>query len=116
MKDLKLKRAISGLGGADCILCITKQYDWKDASQIKKGFAINRSAAETWELFAKLVTPDGNILTKANDFETRQGLTQKPITCSDQHSITITHSYINCVNCVTKNLEVVSKVHITASV
>ena len=31
----------------------------------------------------------------ANDFETHQGLTQRPLTTSDQTSITITHCYIN---------------------
>ena len=32
---------------------------------------------------------------EAGDFDTRQGLTKKPLTTSDQTSITITHSYIN---------------------
>ena len=30
MKDLKFKKAISGLGGADCILCKSKVSDWTD--------------------------------------------------------------------------------------
>ena len=47
MKDLKLKKAISGLGGADCILCTTKQSDWLDQKKIENGFPINRRAEET---------------------------------------------------------------------
>ena len=70
MKDLKLKGSISGLGGADCIICITRQCDWTDIENIKRGFPVNRSAAETWELFENLVTDDGDIVTKPNDFDT----------------------------------------------
>ena len=34
MKDLKFKKYISGLGGADCILCKTKQGDWPNRSKV----------------------------------------------------------------------------------
>ena len=95
MKDLKLKKCLSGLGGADCIICFTKKIDWMDIKQIEEGFPINRSAEETLKLYHSLVDEDGKITTKPNDFMVRQGLTQKPLTTSDQHSITITHSYIN---------------------
>ena len=44
MKDLKLKKHISGLGGADCILCKTKQADWSNIEKVLEGFPINRSA------------------------------------------------------------------------
>ena len=89
MKDLKLKRKISGLGGANCILCVTKQADWTDVTNIVQGFPINRSAEETWQLYEELVNEDGEIETASGDFEIRKGLT------SSQLSITITHGYIN---------------------
>ena len=95
MKDLKLKRKISALGGADCILCVTKQADWTDSTNIVQGFPINRPAEETWQLYEELVNEDGEIETSSGDFEIRKGLTKIPITTSSQLSITITHGYIN---------------------
>ena len=95
MKDLKFKKYISGLGGADCILCKSQQKDWTDRERVSRGFPIERSAEDTFELYEQLVDEDGDIKTKSGDFDTRQGLTQKPLTTSDQTRITITHSYIN---------------------
>ena len=95
MKDLKFKKHISGLGGADCILCKTKQADWTNREKVLEGFPINRSAKDTLKLYNELVEEDGTIKTKKDDFETREGLTQQPQTTSDQTSITVTHSYIN---------------------
>ena len=97
MKDLKLKKKLSGLGGADCILCKTKQADWTTTSKVQEGFYINRSATDNLALYNKLVGENGKIVTASGDFDTRQGLTQKPLTSSDQTSITVTHSYINGV-------------------
>ena len=95
MKDLKFKRHISGLGGADCILCISQTKDWTDREKVSAGFPIERSAEETWKLYEQLVNEEGDVPTKAGDFEVRQGLTKKPLTTSDQTNICITHSYIN---------------------
>ena len=95
MKDLKFKKLISGLGGADCILCKTQRKDWTDREKVANGFPIERSAEDTFALYEELVDEDGDIKTKSGDFETRTGLTEKPLTTSDQTSITITHSYIN---------------------
>ena len=95
MKDLKFKRYISGLGGADCILCTTKQADWTDRTKVADGFPINRSAKNSLELYNELVDENGDIKAKQGDFETRKGLTKKPLTTSDQSNITVTHSYIN---------------------
>lgn len=68
MKDLKLKKCLSRLGGAGC-----KQNDWMDIKQIEEGFPINRSADETLKLYQSLVDEDGKIPTKPNDFMVRQG-------------------------------------------
>ena len=96
MKDLKFKKTISGLGGADCILCKTKQADWTTTSKVKEGFPINRSASETLSLYNQLISETGKVVTHSGDFETRLGVTRQPITSSDQASITVTHGYINC--------------------
>ena len=95
MKDLKFKKHISGLGGADCIMCKTKQCDWTDKKKLAEGFPINRSADDTLQLYNNLVDEDGNIPSRSGDFNTRLGLTQEPMTTSNQESITVTHSYIN---------------------
>ena len=63
--------------------------------RISEGFAINRSAEDTLSLYQSLVNEDGVVPRKNNDFKVRKGLTKQPITTSDQHSICITHSFIN---------------------
>ena len=93
MKDIKYKKKLSGLGGADCLLCSTKQEQWLDPQYIASGFPINRSASENMQIWKDLSV--NNVIKAPNDFATRKGLTQKPLTESDQRSITITHSYIN---------------------
>ena len=95
MKDLKFKKSISGLGGADCILCKSKVSDWTDLTKIKKGFKIDRTAADTQKIFRSVIDEDGSIIIKPKDFDVRSGVTKEPLSDSDQHSITITHSYIN---------------------
>ena len=97
MKDLKLKKKISGLGGADCLLCKSKQKDWTNQETIlnKESFRIDRSATDTRSILNSVIDGDGNIRTKPHDFDIRSGVTHEPITVYDQHSIIITHSYIN---------------------
>ena len=95
MKDLKFKRTISGLKGAKCILCNTKAEDWTSIERVMDGFPITHSAEESLQIYYDLVDDDGNIPRTRDDFHIRKGLTAKPITSSDQHSVTITHAYIN---------------------
>ena len=95
MKDLKFKKLISGLGGADCIICETKQEDWSNEEKIIEGFQITRTNIDTITLYQELVDDRCSIKKRAHDFDIRKGLTKQPLTTSDQHSITITHSYIN---------------------
>ena len=94
MKDLKFKKSISGLGGANCILCKSKVNDWTNLTKIKQGFKIDRTAADTRKIFES-VLQDGEIVIKPKDFAVRSGVTKEPLSDSDQHNITITHSYIN---------------------
>ena len=83
------------MGGADCILCKTRQDDWTNREKVVQGFPINRLAEDTLTLYKTLVDEDGVVKAKGGDFETHQWLTQRPLTTSDQASITVTHSYIN---------------------
>ena len=94
MKDIKYKTELCGLHGANCILCTTKQNDWLQTDNISAGFPINRTASENMQLYIALAV-NGEIQKKRDDFDVRKGLTQMPMTISDQRSITVTHSYIN---------------------
>ena len=105
MKDLKLKKKLSGMGGADCILCKSRQADWKDPMKIKEGFPICRTSESTRELYEKLIIEgDGEIVRKAGDYGLREGITNEALTTSEQHSICITHSYINILGWMLKVL------------
>ncbi|CAF5095112.1 unnamed protein product [Rotaria sp. Silwood1] len=93
MKDMKIRMAESGLGGAQCLMCSTKQEDWKDPKKISDpNFVyINRTAEKTLALYNQLIDNEGNILKRKNVYDTRIGLTSKPLSINDQHFITITH-------------------------
>ena len=55
MKDLKFKTKISGLGGADCLLCKSQFQDWTDPEKAKNGFKIDRTAADTYQIFLSVL-------------------------------------------------------------
>ena len=59
------------------------------------GFPIDRTAADTYQIFLSVIDANGDIQVAPHDFETRSGVTQTPISESDQHCIKKTHSYIN---------------------
>ena len=104
MKDMKIRIAESGLGGAQCLMCDTKQEDWKNSKKILdcNFFKINRTAEKTITLYNQLVDGDGNILKRKNDYDSRTDLTSKPLSSNDQHFITITHQYINGTSWILK--------------
>ena len=47
MKDPKLKKTWSGLGGADCILCELRREDWREPVKVAAGFPTTCLAADT---------------------------------------------------------------------
>ena len=77
MKDLIFKKKLSGIGGADCIICESRKKDWIDAEKIKHGFPINRLAEHSIDLYNKLVEEGGEINKRPGDYETRKGLTSE---------------------------------------
>ena len=95
MKDLKLKRNKSGMKGASCILCHTKQRDWTCAERAKEGFPITHTVAEAKRIYNMLADEEGTVKRSTGDFALLKGVTAEPITTSDQHSVCITHGYIN---------------------
>ena len=83
MKDLKLKKSISGLTGADCIICCSRQADWMDESQIRSGFPITRSAEDTLQLYLNLTENDTiELPTKKGDYDVRKGFYQINLICA----------------------------------
>ena len=66
-------------------------------------------ADDTKALWQEL-SVDGEITRAPKDYETRKGLTNQPLTDSDQHHICVTHSYINVM---TWFLKVVYRCHIS---
>ena len=63
MKDLKLKKTWSGLGGADCILCKSRREDRTDPVKVAAGFPITHLAADTHTLYEQMVVEgDGDVL------------------------------------------------------
>ena len=72
-----------------------KQTDLTCTENVLHGFPTTHTAEEAMRIFTELSNEDGIVQRSPGDFEVRKGCTAKPITTSDQHSICITHSYIN---------------------
>ena len=71
------------------------QEDWLKRERVESGFEISQSAQENAQLYIALANENGEVSRQAGDFSTRKGLIQRPLTTSDQRSITITHQVIN---------------------
>ena len=102
MKDLKMKKIQNGLGGADCILCETKQAEWMNVKAIEQGFAITRTVEKIKDIWDMMVQDEQD--NRKTDSVTRKGVTKESITEHNQYSICITHTYINCCNWFVKVL------------
>ena len=72
-----------------------KRKDWKDVDQIECGFSITHVAEDTKAICHQLVSDNGEIKKAPKDYSVRKGLTEEPLTMSNQHHICITHSRIN---------------------
>ena len=70
MKDLKLKKEWSG-GWADYLLCETKR---KDVGLIDRGFPITTVVDKTKAIWQQLVSRNGEIAKRHNDYSVRKGL------------------------------------------
>ena len=90
-----LKKKLSGLRSADCIICESRKKNWKTIYKIQEGFPITCSAECLIDLCQQLIPEgDGEIQKKQGDYQNCKGLTQKPLTSPGQHSICILHSYM----------------------
>ncbi|CAF0826926.1 unnamed protein product [Didymodactylos carnosus] len=76
------------LFGAHCLLCYSKRNEWKDIQKTEYGFPIERTAKGTVETYQKMLEEYGGIKKFRNDYDTRKGLTPKPLSEDNQHFIT----------------------------
>ena len=82
---------LSGIGGAECLLCELSPDDWCDIKQINEGFPITRLYPICWKKTQKhYITTFVMKIGKAKDVKVRKGLSCKPLTTSSQRSTTIT--------------------------
>ena len=71
------------------------QVQYKDLVKMTLDSILSLIPKNSLDLYNELIDENGEVKIKPGDFETRKGLTKKPLTTSDQSSITVTHSYIN---------------------
>ena len=70
------------------IFYANQKLDWTDPEKVKQGFKIDHTAEDTRAIFLSVINENGEINIKSDDFDIRSGVTQKPISNSDQHCIT----------------------------
>ena len=74
MIDGKMRTLLSGLGGAYCMLCKCIR---SDAVSTESSFTINRTGAETTEIWNQLCS--GALVKKPHDQQVRLGVTREPL-------------------------------------
>ena len=79
MKDFKIRQLESGLQGAHCLLCYSTPSEQKDIHKTESGFPIEQTASDTIELYKEILDEYGEVKRRVNDYETRKGLTSKPL-------------------------------------
>ena len=81
LADGKAVKEATGLGGAYCLVGTCSKESGHDIDCIKAGFEINRSMEKANEIFQQLFDKEiGAIKKTKKDNETRQGVTNKPLT------------------------------------
>ena len=98
MMDMKAANLYLGLGGAYCDLCDISKADCHDVERVKQGFAITRSITSLHSLFDDISTEDGSVVKSHNDYETRKGLTTKPIPNHEVLSVQVLHALLRTLD------------------
>lgn len=96
MLDGKAAKLYTGLGGAYCDLCHLSKKDSADSDIIEGGFRITRDISEVIDFFADEdnTDEDGQVKKKKDDYETRAGITQKPIADQQVLSTQVLHTLL----------------------
>ena len=76
------------------VICDLSKEDCMDTEQIEKGFQITRDIEGLHAIFSDLVQEDGSVLKMRNDYDTRAGLTTKPIATNNVLSVQVLHALL----------------------
>ena len=94
MMDMKAANLYLGLGGAYCDMCDHSRADCHDPDIVRAGFEITRTVADLHSIFETVVDDDGEIVKHRNDYDTRKGLTNKPIPNHEVISVQVLHALL----------------------
>ena len=94
MMDMKAANLYLGLGGAYCDLCDHSRADCHDPQVVRAGFEITRTVEDLHSLFEKVANDDGVVVKHRNDYDTRKGLTNKPIPNHEVISVQVLHALL----------------------
>ena len=125
MIDAKMRKTLSGLGGAFCLLCHANKdtASWRGVDEPEDYFTINRTGVEIKRKFDDLEKKrDGSVMTTRGDYKDRLGVTQPPIMqdtnaletlvfVSPLHALFLYHHFMPCFCITTSCLVFVSPLH-----
>merc|ERR1712096_14367 len=94
MMDIKAANLYLGLGGAYCDLCDHSRADCHDPDVVRDGFEITRNVTDLHSLFEEVTDDDGVIIKHREDYDTRKGLTTKPIPNHEVISVQVLHALL----------------------
>ena len=94
MMDIKAANLYLGLGGAYCDLCDHSRADCHDPEVVRAGFEITRTVEDLYSLFEKVANDDGVVVKHRNDYDTRKGLTNKPIPNHEVISVQVLYALL----------------------
>ena len=111
MFDRKAADQYLGLGGAYCDLCTSSKDQCMNVDVIAAGFYINREVETIQQIFDDLQHGDGTLLKHKNDYDIRQGVTNKPIATNSVKSSEVLHALLRSFDHFMKTV-----VHVKAGV
>ena len=92
--DMKAAHLYLSLGGCYCYLCTFSKDQCAVPEFVRTGFEITREVTDLHTIFNDLADEDGNVVKKRNDYDIRQGLTNKPIPTNPVYSLQVLHSLL----------------------
>lgn len=94
MMDLKAANLYLSLLGAFCDLCDHSREDCHNPDLVRQGFEITRTVSNLHSIFEDIVDQDGEIVKHRNDYDSRKGLTAKPIANHEVVSVQVLHALL----------------------
>ena len=96
MFDGKMHASLQGTGGAFCQMCMFSKSNCHDIEYVVNGFPVDRTIDNMHTIFSHLSNGGESPVTKKeDDYDTRAGVTAKPITHRELNtSISVTHAWL----------------------